>query len=227
MVFRCSYLAYGAALTILVTIHVCFLVSVNQGYIDSCNPYGADCSSISRSGRHGLAYFIFKGGMLPVSVLLGLFWQFNRLWLDSLGAKSSARDCLPALGWIASFALLIYTLSLGHTGDTFYILRRFGVLVFLGLSFIAFALLAGALRRTPLAKQGRALGRSSAVILGVALFSLLLDALLGADYDRLENAFEWWLVALLLTQLLWVARLWQQSSFFLRPAASVPTDTGL
>ncbi len=214
---RCCHLAYGAAAVSLLTIHLSFLVSVSQGYIDGCSPYWSDCSSISRSGRHGLAYFIFKGGMLPAALLLGLFWQLNRLWLGSLAADSAAGRYLPAVGWTASLALLIYTLALGHSGDTFYLLRRFGVVTFLGLSLIAFALLAGALRRSPLKWHGSLLGRGSAAILGLALISLVLDALLGDDYEQLENAFEWWLVLLLLVQLLWVARLWQLTAFTLTP----------
>lgn len=212
---RCSHLAYGTAATILLTLHLCFLTSVSQGYIDVCNPYWIDCSSISRSGRHGLAYFIFKGGMLPASLLLGVVWQLNGLWLQSLGLKSAACRYLPVIGWVASLALLVYTLALGHSGDTFYILRRFGVVTFLGLSLIGFALLAGALRNSSLHRQGVWLGRSSAGILAIALLSLVLDALMGEQYDRLENAFEWWLVLLLLTQLLWLARLWQLTAFTL------------
>lgn len=218
---QCCRLAYSAAVISLLTIHLCFLISAWQGHIDWCNPYWADCVSISRSGRHGLAYFLFKGGMLPVCVLLGLFWQLNSLWLASLSVHSTASRYMPMLGWTASAALLIYTLSLGHTGDLFYLLRRFGVVVFLGLSFIGFALLANALRDSVLGRQGRLLGRSSAGILALAIFSLILDAALADRYEPLEDAFEWWLVLLLLTQLLWFARLWQLSNFVLTAKSAV------
>ena len=207
---RCPVLAYLSAGGILLTIHLCFAVSVWQGIFEPCNPYWSDCESISRAGRHGLAYFLFKGGMIPVCLLLGFFWQLNRAWLQSLG--SDARS-LPALGWTASFALLVYTLSLGHSGDAFYLLRRFGVVFFLGLSFIAFVRLSAALLHTRLRDSARLLRQSLGFILGVALFSLVLDAWLGSDYDRLENAFEWWLILLLTLQLFWIARLWQRSDF--------------
>ena len=60
-------LGWAAALLPLVTIHVCFLVSVFEGHIDLCFPYWEGCSSISRAGRHGTAYFLFKGGMMPAA----------------------------------------------------------------------------------------------------------------------------------------------------------------
>ncbi len=218
----CSHLAYLAAATLLLTMHLSFFVSVWQGYIDWCNPYWADCVSISRSGRHGLAYFIFKGGMLPAALMLAVFWQLNCLWLRSMDIRDRACRMLVALGWIASLALLIYTLSLGHSGETFRSLRRFGVVSFLGLSFINFALLASALKKTPLQRQGRYLQNSSAAILTVAILSLALDALLGAGYDRLENAFEWWLVLLLISQLFGVALMWERSGFELAVKIAEP-----
>ena len=216
---QCHRLAYATGGIMLLTIHACMIVSAWQGHVDACNPYWADCVSISRSGRHGLAYFIFKAGMLPAALLLALFWQLNAHWLKTLPAGGRQQH-LTAIGWIAAIALLAYTLSLGHSGDAFYLTRRFGVVTFLGLSLIGFALLARALKQSALRQQGKWLERSCAGILSIALFSLALDALLAERYDRLENAFEWWLVLLLILQLCWVARLWQNTAFGLSPRVS-------
>ncbi len=218
---QCHQLAYATAGIMLLTIHACMIVSAWQGHVDACNPYWADCVSISRSGRHGLAYFIFKAGMLPATLLLAFFWQLNTHWLSTLSGGSSRQQHLTVSGWIAAIALAAYTLSLGHSGGAFYLIRRFGVVTFLGLSLICFALLARALKQSVLHQQGKRLERSCAGILSIALFSLVLDALLAERYDRLENAFEWWLVLLLILQLCWVARLWQNTAFSLSPHVSV------
>lgn len=218
-------LGYSAAIIPLVTMHLSFLVSAWQGHIGWCTPYWSDCVSISKSGRYGTAYFLFKGGFIPTTILLGLFWHLSYLWIKTLTGR---RDSwLPWLGWLASIALLIYTLALGHAGDTFRLLRRTGVILFMGLSFIAQVRVSRDLiASSTLGKAGRRLLNFSGFILLVALFSLLLDYILGSGYDALEDAFEWWLVLFLILHLLAVARLWQQSGFQLTAAVKYTTQHG-
>ena len=189
--------------------HLSWLLASWEGYIHWCLPYWADCTSISKTGRNGLAYFVFKGGMIATATQLVALWILNRHWLRSLGAEPSR--LMPVLGAIASVALLIYTLSLGHAGDTFRLLRRFGVVAYLGLSFILLALTAHHLLDTRLRSSGEKMLAYSAALLAIALFSLVLDAWLGKAYDRIEDAFEWWLILLLNIQLFWLARLWKRS----------------
>lgn len=133
------------ALVPMLTIHLSWLVSSAQGHLQWCNPYWLDCHSVSATGRYGLAYFIFKGGMIPALVLLACYWWINQQWLHIVTTNRSQK--LFLLGITASFALLIYTLSLGHVGDTFYLLRRAGVVIYLGLTFIAQLLLSATLAR--------------------------------------------------------------------------------
>ncbi|WP_372749369.1 hypothetical protein [Litorivivens sp.] len=210
MTIRCWHLPWATALLLLATLHTSFAITGWEGFISWCNPYWADCISISHSGRHGLAYFVFKGGMIPAAVLLWLFWYLNTHWLTTIGQRQAG---LIAIASVASLALLVYTLVLGHSGDGFRTLRRFGVVLFFGLNFVNFVLLAKALFRSHQPQLGRVLTRASAVTLGVALISLLLDALLGDAYDRLENAFEWWLSLMLTGLLVYVGQLWQHTDF--------------
>ncbi len=214
MNLRCWTLPYATAALVLITIHLCFLLSLNEGYVHACIPYWTDCVSISKSGRYGSAYFVFKGGMIPACVLLALFWRLAQLWVTAL---EQPNRWLGVVGLIASVALLTYTLALGHSGDHFRTLRRFGVVLFLGLSFINFASLAQSLKRTRQSRFAPPLTRACVAILGIALLSLALDAAMGEDYDRLENAFEWWLIILLLGLLIYVGRVWQICRFTLRP----------
>ena len=124
-----SAFGYCAAALPLVTIHLCYLISLMQGHIPYCIPYWLDCVSVSSTGRNGVAYFVFKGGMIPTSVMLFLTWQITRYWLAEMGQKKS--QSLLYLPAIASIALLIYSLALGHSGGEFYLMRRFGVVLFL------------------------------------------------------------------------------------------------
>ncbi len=197
---------YLAALLPLVTMHLAFLASAMQGYIDWCVPYWLDCVSVSKSGRYGLAYFVFKGGMLPAAIVIGYFWQLCSRWLSTLGATNHAT--LAKLGWTASAALILYTLALGHAGESFQLLRRFGVVLFMGLTFILQVMVGRALQQSEhLCLAGRNLLRVSASILAIAIVSLFLDAWMGADYRMVENAFEWWLIVLLIFHLVLVSRI--------------------
>lgn len=143
--------------------------------------------------------------MIPATMLLGLFWQYCAHWLRRMGAERDAM--LPFLGWLASLFLLIYTLALGHDSENFRLLRRAGIIVFIGFTFIVQVRVAGALRQIPaLAAAGVKLLGLSAMILVVGLVSVLLDIALGSAYDRMEDAFEWWLILLLILHLFLTVR---------------------
>ncbi len=197
-------LGFLAAALPALTIHACLLASAAEGFLELCNPYWADCVSVSRTGRHGLGYFLFKAGMIPSTLMLGVFWQRYAIELHSIwGIRYTP---VIVVGWAASLSLFIYSLALGHTGDAFYLLRRFGVVLFVALTFIVQVKLGQALAAIPgLAQRGKNSLRFSAVILFIAIGSLVLDAWLGGNYDRIENAFEWWLIMLLIVHLAYFA----------------------
>ena len=211
---RIWWLALACALLPFLTIHLAFVVSALEGHVRWCFPYWETCSSISRAGRYGTAYFIFKGGMIPTCVLMLQFWWLNRLWLRSLGL--SAGVVLPWLGLVSSLALLVYTLSLGHAGDMFYLLRRIGVIGWFGLTWIAQLQLGAALREhSVFAAAGQRLVQLSVITLLIGLLSVLVGVVLPERHDELENAFEWTLALLLNVHALIVALLWRKSAFHL------------
>lgn len=203
------------ALLPLFTTHICLLLSGYENYLAWCNPYWLDCHSISATGRQGTAYFVFKGGMIIAMVLLALYWLINQAWLQGLTGQKNR-----ALGWcgsLASAALIIYTLSLGHDGNIPYLLRRSGVITYLGLTFICQLLLASTLaRQTETRTDGRRLFALSAMTLLLALFSLLLDASLGEQYQRLENAVEWGLILMLNLHVLLSVWAWKNAQLQIR-----------
>ncbi|RDV24582.1 hypothetical protein DXV75_12850 [Alteromonas aestuariivivens] len=204
----------------MLTIHLCAWLAGWQGILEWCNPYGPGCFSISATGRDGVAYFIFKGGMVSAMVLLTVFWWLNEHWLKTL--QLPHRGHLGYLGAIAALAMVAYTLSLGHSGDWFYLVRRSGVILYLGLTFIIEATVAATLCNHPnprVSKISLFLLRFSIVILALAMISLLADAWLGPDYEYWENAVEWWLVGLLNLHAIVLAVVWRQHGlqFLLQP----------
>jgi len=210
---------FVCALLPFVTIHLAFLAATLEGHIDWCVPYWEGCSSISRGGRRGTGYFIFKGGMLPTATLLALFWYLCRLWLRALGLPGGRS--LPWLGLVASVSLVLYTLALGHAGDLFQLTRRIGVIGWFALTWLGQLVLARAL----LAHAG--LGRSAQRLVGVSLLamlvggaSLVLGLAIPDRHDGLEDTFEWVLALLLTAHAAATAMLWRRSAFVLRGHAT-------
>jgi hypothetical protein len=197
-----------------ITIHLSFLVSAVEGNVRWCFPYWETCSSISRAGRYGTAYFIFKGGMIPASVLMVFYWTLNRVWLR--GLQLTGGTALPWLGLVSSLALLIYTLALGHAGDLFNLMRRAGVIGWFGLTFIAQLQLGALLRAHPQwGHAGRRLVQLSLLTLLLGLVSVVVGLVVPERHDELENAFEWTLALLLNLHAFAIALLWRRSGFAL------------
>jgi hypothetical protein len=121
---------------------------------------------------------------------------------------------LPWMGLVAGLALLLYTLVLGHKGDTYHILRRIGVVLYFSLTWMGLVLISTRLRlSTRWAAAGWRQQLWGLFTLIVAVFSLILDASLGPGYDRMEDAFEWWLALLVALHGVAIARLWQRTGF--------------
>lgn len=207
---RLAPLAWATALLPLVTMHVCYLLSASEQLVPWCLPWFEGCTSISRASRSGIAYFIFKAGMLPACVCMVLFWWGNRYWLRQLGVE-------PKLWWwlgmLAALPLALYTVVLGHVGDTPYLLRRIGVVGFFGLTYLAQLGLSAALRDSAQSAAGRGLFRLCGVTLLVGIASLILGVIWPEHYDTMDDGFEWTLAVLINLHTLWVAWLWQRSGF--------------
>lgn len=212
--FPLWWLALAAALVPLLTIHITFAVSVLEGHVELCIPYWDSCTSISRTGRYGTSYFIFKGTMLPAALLGILFWWLNSRWLRQLGIHSAGVAWIPWLGLVASLSLAAYTLALGHAGDGFNLIRRIGVVLYFSLTFICELLISGALARHPQWVQtGRKLMNLCLLTLGVGILSVIIDGVAPEFHDTKDDAFEWVLAALINIHALWLALLWRKNRF--------------
>ncbi|MBW0148444.1 hypothetical protein [Marinobacter arenosus] len=214
---RLWWLALAAGLIPMLTIHLTFVVSVLEGHVSFCIPYWDSCTSISKTGRQGTSYFIFKGAMLPAALLGLLFWWFNGRWLRQLGVRSAAVVWVPWLGLIASAALAAYTVALGHEGEGFNLMRRIGVVLYLSLTFLCELLISAALREHPVwrADSKWLLGLCQ-LTLAIGILSVILNGVAPVLYSRTDNAFEWVFALLINVHALMLARLWRKSRFRIR-----------
>ncbi len=216
-----SRIALCNALLPFLAVHACYLLAAYGGHVDWCFPYVDSCTSISKTGRQAPEYFLFKATMIPAGLLMILFWRLNLEWLRSLGDdESRLAASIPWLGLVAGVCLVMYTIALGHKGESFQLVRRTGVTLHFAMTFLAqlfMTIRLRAMRAQPdFPVSSRVVHAMWGVCLLVVALGLLHDFLKatfpGYD-DRFEDAMEW-NVALLLNIhyfLTWIG--WRQSGF--------------
>ncbi len=127
-----------ALLTALVptfTVNLCYAISSAQGLVPACVPYFEGCTSISSAGRYGISYYLFKVGMVCSAVLLVMYWRrMSALIMDGSGR---AAPMVTAVGTGGAVFLVLYTAFLGSEGDIYFLLRRFGTILYFGLTLVA------------------------------------------------------------------------------------------
>jgi hypothetical protein len=183
----------------VLTVHLSYAISASAGFVAACIPYLEGCTSISATGRHGAGYVLFKAGMLPSVLVLILYWRLCRDWLLETGdVDGPALRSLLWLGIAGALFLALYTVFLGHKGDVYNLLRRFGVTLNLGFTYLAQLLVVWRLRRlrasgAPRACPGWIVQAKTwlvTVLLLLGLGSIPVSNFI-ADKDPVENAIEW------------------------------------
>lgn len=223
--WRLDRIALGAGLLPVLVVHACYALSVAAGLVPGCIPYLEGCTSISAAGRHGAAYFLFKGGMIPAAVLIAAYWALARRWLIGLGgADSAAARAMVALGVVSAAFLVLYAVYLGSKGDFYNLMRRYGVTVHLSFGVLAQILLTREVLRLPpaaLARLPRWIPRAKLAVVATLLALGLASIPVGnfiPDKDRAENAIEWTFAAVMAGYYLLTWRAWRATAFRARLA---------
>lgn len=208
----------GAALLLLAG-HVSLLIGVSTGALQGCFPYGADCHSISATGRPMPSRLFFKPAVTIGAVLLFAYWLLMARWLRLQGVTGPRPRAIACLGGAGVLCLVPYAAALGEGGDTALVLRRLGVVLGFALPFLAQLLLSAELRRPPLARPhwqllSRLLWGLVAAMLVLGMASALLAVF--PWHDRIDDAIEWMLALLLNGHVALTARLWRSTAFRLR-----------
>ncbi len=183
--------------------HLALYLSVRDGWIPGCSPYVEGCVSISRAARHGWGNAVFKALMWPAVVLQAAFWWRTRGWLrDRTG--DDARF-VGGCGLVAGVFLALYVAFLGSEGEAYQWLRRYGITVYFGGTFLA---LMAVLRRMARAWRDAAafpaLRLVAAGMLALGVASVVVSATVAEPLarDHWENRLEWqlglWLTAMFL-----------------------------
>lgn len=213
---RLNWVALACALVPIAVANFCYLVSATAGHIPLCVPYVEGCTSISASGRYGIAYWLFKAGMLPSAGLLAVFWLLCYRWLRSLGDPGHRTDLVILwLGLISAAFLVLYTIFLGSKGDFYNLMRRYGVTVYYSFGYLAQLILAQRLRR--LVQQGVLrlpnwlLRAKTGVLLSLLLMGLASIPISNFWIEKglVQNVLEWNFSWVLVSYYVLTWRAWQ------------------
>ncbi len=188
-----------AALAPFAAIHVAYWLGIDSGRLPACFPYADGCTSISSTGRHPPGSYVFKGVLLPFSVLLLWVWHITYGWLVAVGARAAqpALRALALVGSVGALALIVYTTFLGTSGDAYEFMRRFGIYFYFLGTWAAQLSVAVALRGASLTERDPRLYALSRAMLAVCALPLVLGlANIGLkvmleDPDFAENRIEW------------------------------------
>ena len=124
------WIAVLTAVAPTLTVNVCYLVSSTQSLVPACVPYLEGCTSISSAGRYGISYYLFKAGMVCSAALLVAYWR--RMSGHILAESGRAAPMVAATGTGGAVFLVLYTAFLGTEGDIYFLLRRFGTILYSG-----------------------------------------------------------------------------------------------
>ncbi len=218
---RLNFVPLASALLPFAALHLGLALTAHGGHVTWCVPYFPDCVSISATGRHAPASWVFRAAIIPTAVLMALYWRLGFAWLEALGTPMARLN--RVMGWLgaaAALGLFAYASVLGEVGEAYRLQRRLGMTLFYAFAFLAQLLMT--VQVTALARGGggaplpativRTLKALSAAVAVLGPLSLLSWAFL-EDYRRFEDAFEWWITLLILGHTFASYFAWRASGF--------------
>ncbi len=185
---RAAWFAVAAGALPIVAVNLAFWINVQAG-LPGCFPYIDGCYSVSRGVRDGPGLWVFKAGALPAALFMALTWR-------DLPADLAGR-WTRRLGMIGAAALVLYTIGLGTEGEFYKWMRRYGVVLFFGLTGIAQLVVANRLWR---GRGDRGLRPAEVMYLSLAVLTWAVGLLSAFKrrlfddptiVDQVESAAEW------------------------------------
>jgi hypothetical protein len=199
-----------------------FRISVTQEIFAPCNPFIDGCVSISRAGRYGVANHVFRALMVPAAILQAITWLLCTSWLLRLGAAGRSLNWLPWLGLAAGIFLVVYGTFIGTEGNVYQLLRRYGVMIYFGCTYLCMLVTANLVHQLVKAGAVKLPARVDVALLALLAANLLMGLtqvfaapfLLDAEArDRVEDTVEWYAGASFTVFFCALAWLWKRTTF--------------
>lgn len=169
-----------------------YWIAASSGHVPACNPFLDGCTSVSATGRQPPASYLFKGAMLPQSIILSCYWLFNVAWLRALtvsaGQVPRNTSVIATFGVTGSLFLILYVSFLGSQEPFYEFMRRYGVYMYFLLNVIAQIVLATKVLPVARGLRMQRLVNLTMVQLVLAWFPFALGALNLVLKATLENS---------------------------------------
>lgn len=202
-----ALLAIATAMLPILATHLAYAVAVAFGSVPACIPYIDGCTSISSTGRTNPSQWIFKPVMFISAVTMALFFL-----AIARPVRFMRPDFVAICGVVGAAALVLYLIFLGTEGDTYRLLRRYGVSLYFGFVFLGQLIFA---RRiclvAPAAIPAKVMLGVSAALLLIGIGSIPVTNFV-ADKDQIENVIEWNFALLLQLNFILAWRAWKAAN---------------
>ncbi len=164
----------------VLTVIISYLISSFGGFVDWCMPLIDGCTSISKVGRYGISFYLYKIFIIPSVILMIIFWyQVNKyIYKSNLLLFLSITSCI---------FLIIYLFALGFDGKIYRFMREIGIFIYFIFTPMCQTFLAFSISNNKIRSKFYLYTLLSMylVCVGVYLFILPLD---NSNY---ENVIEW------------------------------------
>ena len=164
----------------ILTVVISYFFSSLGGYVEWCLPLLDGCTSISKVGRYGVSFYLYKIFIIPSVILMIIFWyQINKYIHKS--------NLLLFLSITSCIFLIIYLFALGFEGKIYRFMREIGIFVFFILSPVCQALLVFFISDNKIRSKFSLKTLLSMYLLFVVGYLLILPL----DNSNYENVIEW------------------------------------
>ena len=164
----------------VLTVIISYFISSFGGFVDWCMPLIDGCTSISKVGRYGISFYLYKIFIIPSVILMIIFWyQVNKyIYKSNLLLFLSITSCI---------FLIIYLFALGFDGKIYRFMREIGIFIYFILTPMCQTLLAFSISNNKIRSKFFLYTLLSMYLVCVGIYLLILPL----DNSNYENVIEW------------------------------------
>ena len=177
-----------------------YILASMEEYVTWCFPHFDGCTSISRTGRSGTSFYVFKFTMIPVAGLVFVYWLDMARWHYFHAGIRQILGILPTiLGCLGATALLSQMIFLGIDCGICRTIRSQSTTLFFFATFIAQWLVWTSMRKQSERKWVPIVYFTLCLVLSIDLVLFVTIPNIAENTGGLENSVAWrasYLVAL-------------------------------
>ena len=164
----------------VLTVIISYFISSFGGFVDWCMPLIDGCTSISKVGRYGISFYLYKIFIIPSVILMIIFWYQvnNYIYKSNLLLFLSITSCI---------FLIIYLFALGFDGKIYRFMREIGIFIYFILTPMCQTLLAFSISNNKIRSKFFLYALLCMYLVCVGAYLLILPL----DNSNYENVIEW------------------------------------